>query len=159
MQTEFIKLAVIFIVIMVMVLAKLKLRDAMIAAILLTVILFGIPLGDAAKLMIQSVYEKDTLLVVGSFILVTFLQRIMENRKLLERAGRCSPSGCRRILRMRRERTRRTTPCFCRYASCRGRRTSSGCRECGIRRRPGPPPSAPSRFCLRLQCRLRSHGR
>ena len=40
MQTEFIKLAVIFIVIMVMVLAKLKLRDAMIAAILLTVILF-----------------------------------------------------------------------------------------------------------------------
>ena len=68
MQTEFIKLAVIFIVIMVMVLAKLKLRDAMIAAILLTVILFGIPLGDAAKLMIQSVYEKDTLLVVGSFI-------------------------------------------------------------------------------------------
>lgn len=86
MQTEFIKLAVIFIVIMVMVLAKLKLRDAMIAAILLTVILFGIPIGDAAKLMIQSVYEKDTLLVVGSFILVTFLQRIMENRKLLERA-------------------------------------------------------------------------
>ena len=86
MQTEFIKLAVIFIVIMGMVLAKLKLRDAMIAAILLTVILFGIPLGDAAKLMIQSVYEKDTLLVVGSFILVTFLQRIMENRKLLERA-------------------------------------------------------------------------
>lgn len=78
MQTEFIKLAVIFIVIMVMVLAKLKLRDAMIAAILLTVILFGIPLGDVAKLMIQSVYEKDTLLVVGSFILVTFLQRIME---------------------------------------------------------------------------------
>ena len=49
MQTEFIKLAVIFIVIMVMVLAKLKLRDAMIVAILLTVILFGIPLGDAAK--------------------------------------------------------------------------------------------------------------
>jgi len=81
MQTEFTKLAVIFIVIMVMVLAKLKLRDAMIAAILLTVILFGIPLGDAAKLMIQSVYEKDTLLVVGSFILVTFLQRIMENRE------------------------------------------------------------------------------
>ena len=72
MQTEFIKLAVIYIVIMVMVLAKLKLRDAMIAAILLTVILFGIPIGDAAKLMIQSVYEKDTLLVVGSFILVTF---------------------------------------------------------------------------------------
>ena len=53
MQTEFIKLAVIYIVIMVMVLAKLKLRDAMIAAILLTVILFGIPIGDAAKLMIK----------------------------------------------------------------------------------------------------------
>ena len=55
MQTEFIKLAVIFIVIMVMVASakNVKLRDAMIAAILLTVILFGIPLGDAAKLMIR----------------------------------------------------------------------------------------------------------
>ena len=45
MQTEFIKLAVIFIVIMVMVLAKLKLRDAMIVAILLTVILLEFRLG------------------------------------------------------------------------------------------------------------------
>ena len=45
MQTEFIKLAVIFIVIMVMVLAKLKLRDAMIAAILLTVICLEFRLG------------------------------------------------------------------------------------------------------------------
>ncbi len=81
-----IKLALIFIVIMTMVLVRIKLRDAMIAAILLTVVLFQIPLVESAKMMVHSVYEKDTLLVVGSFVLVTFLQRIMENRKLLERA-------------------------------------------------------------------------
>ncbi len=86
MQMEFFKLAVIFVVIMAMVLMKRQLRDAMIAAILLTVILFRIPIGKAAKMLVTSIYEKDTLLVIGSFILVTFLQRIMEERKLLERA-------------------------------------------------------------------------
>lgn len=86
MQMEFFKLAVIFVVIMAMVLMKRQLRDAMIAAILLTVILFQIPIGKAAKMIVTSIYEKDTLLVIGSFILVTFLQRIMEERKLLERA-------------------------------------------------------------------------
>lgn len=86
MQMEFFKLAVIFVVIMAMVLMKRQLRDAMIAAILLTVILFQIPIGKAVKMMVTSIYEKDTLLVIGSFILVTFLQRIMEERKLLERA-------------------------------------------------------------------------
>lgn len=58
----------------------------MIAAILLTVILFQIPVGKAIKMMVSSIYEKDTLLVIGSFILVTFVQRIMEERKLKERA-------------------------------------------------------------------------
>ena len=86
MQMEFFKLAVIFVVIMAMVLMKRQLRDAMIAAILLTVILFQIPIGKAVKMMVTSIGEKDTLLVIGSFILVTFLQRIMEERKLLERA-------------------------------------------------------------------------
>lgn len=86
MQTEFIKLAVIFVVIMLLVLLKIKLSHAMLASALLTVVLFQIPAGTAVKLMLQSVYEQDTLLVIGSFLLVTFLQRIMEKRKLLERA-------------------------------------------------------------------------
>ena len=86
MQGEFIKLAVIFVVIMGMVLMKRKLSEAMVVSILLTIVLFQIPIMEALKMAVHSVYEKDTLIVIGSFILVTFLQRIMEKRKLLERA-------------------------------------------------------------------------
>ena len=63
MQTEFIKLAVIFIVIMVMVLAKLKLRDAMIAAILLTVILRSVPMISGCILssgLFQKIFFRKT---------------------------------------------------------------------------------------------------
>lgn len=55
---EFFKLSVIFVMIMAMVLMKRQLRDAMIAAILLTVILLQIPIGKAAKMIVTSIYEK-----------------------------------------------------------------------------------------------------
>lgn len=102
MQMECVKLLAIFVVIMVMVLMKRKLRDAMIVAILLTIILFQIPAGKAAKMIVSSIYEKDTLLVIGSFVLVTFLQRIMEERRLLERAELALQriSGDRRLVCM-----------------------------------------------------------
>lgn len=47
MQGEFIKLAVIFVVIMGMVLMKRKLSEAMVVSILLTIILFQIPFLEA----------------------------------------------------------------------------------------------------------------
>ena len=80
MQGEFIKLAIIFVVIMGMILMKRKLSEAMVVSILLTIILFRVPFTEALKMAVHSVYEKGTLLVIGSFILVTFLQRIMEKR-------------------------------------------------------------------------------
>ena len=59
--------------IMAMVLMKRQLRDAMIAAILLKVILLQIPIGKAAKMMVTSIYEKDTLLVLGYLVFVVIL--------------------------------------------------------------------------------------
>lgn len=59
--------------IMAMVLMKRQLRDAMIAAILLTVILFQVPIGKAAKMIVTSIYEKDTLLVLGYLVFVVIL--------------------------------------------------------------------------------------
>ena len=70
---EFFKLSVIFVMIMAMVLMKRQLRDAMIAAILLTFILFQIPIGKAAKMIVTSIYEKDTLLVLGYLVFVVIL--------------------------------------------------------------------------------------
>lgn len=70
---EFFKLSVIFVMIMAMVLMKRQLRDAMIAAILLTVILLQIPIGKAAKMIVTSIYEKDTLLVPGYLVFVVIL--------------------------------------------------------------------------------------
>ena len=70
---EFFKLSVIFVMIMAMVLMKRQLRDAMIAAILLTVILLQSPIGKAAKMIVTSIYEKDTLLVLGYLVFVVIL--------------------------------------------------------------------------------------
>ena len=102
MQGEFIKLAIIFVAIMGMILMKRKLSEAMVVSILLTIILFQVPFTEALKMAVHSVYEKGTLLVIGSFILVTFLQRIMEKRKLLERAELALQrlSGDRRLVCM-----------------------------------------------------------
>lgn len=102
MQGEFIKLVIIFVAIMGMILMKRKLSEAMVVSILLTIILFQVPFTEALKMAVHSVYEKGTLLVIGSFILVTFLQRIMEKRKLLERAELALQrlSGDRRLVCM-----------------------------------------------------------
>lgn len=86
MQIEFVKLLIIFLAILGFVLMKQGLGKAITVAVICTVVLFRIPPGTAAKLAFHSVYEKDTLLVIGSFLMVTFIQRVMENRKLLERA-------------------------------------------------------------------------
>lgn len=99
---EFLKLLVIFLLIIGLVLMKRGLGEAVLLAAICTVILFQIPVLTALKLSVQSVYEKDTLLVVGSFLLVSFLQKVMEKRKLLERAELALQrlSGNRRLVCM-----------------------------------------------------------
>ena len=71
-------------------------------AILCVIITYGIPVKQAAVLMGTSVYEKETLLLIGNFLLVTFIQRIMEKRGLLERAELALErlSGNRRLVCM-----------------------------------------------------------
>ncbi len=97
-----IKLIVVFGVIIGGVLLKRGLGESIIVAAVATIILFQIPLDEAARLVIHSIYEKETLLMVGNFILVTFIQRIMENKKLLERAelALARISGNRRLVCM-----------------------------------------------------------
>ena len=71
-------------------------------AILCVIITYGIPVKQAAVLMGKSVYEKEPLLLIGNFLLVTFIQRIMEKRGLLERAELALErlSGNRRLVCM-----------------------------------------------------------
>lgn len=96
------KLIIIFGIIMGGVLLKRGLGESIVVAGMATIILFQIPLHTAVGLIVHSVYEKETLLMVGNFILVTFIQRIMENRQLLERAELALEriSGNRRLVCM-----------------------------------------------------------
>lgn len=102
MTIEILKLALVFLVIITCVLLKRSIGEAMGMAILCVIITYGIPVKQAAVLMGTSVYEKETLLLIGNFLLVTFIQRIMEKRGLLERAELALErlSGNRRLVCM-----------------------------------------------------------
>ena len=102
MTIEILKLALVFLVIITCVLLKRSIGEAMGMAILCVIITYGIPVKQAAVLMGKSVYEKEPLLLIGNFLLVTFIQRIMEKRGLLERAELALErlSGNRRLVCM-----------------------------------------------------------
>ena len=99
-QTQLIKLIIIFILIISLVLFKRPLGQAILASAAATILLFRIPARTAALLCLHSIYEKDTVILIVNFLLVTFLQRTMENRHLLERAELALQrlSGNRRIV-------------------------------------------------------------
>lgn len=99
-QAQLFKLIIIFILIIGLVLLKRPLGQAILASAAATILLFRIPVRTAATLCLQSIYEKDTLILIVNFLLVTFLQRTMENRRLLERAELALQrlSGNRRIV-------------------------------------------------------------
>lgn len=86
MEIEILKLSFIFLVIIVCVLLKRSIGEAMGIAIICVIILYRIPIKQTAMLMGRSVYEKETLLLISNFLMVTFIQRIMEKRRLLDRA-------------------------------------------------------------------------
>lgn len=102
MNIEILKLGLIFLVIIVCVLLKRSIGEAMGIAIICVIIVYGIPLKQALALSIKSVYEKETLILIGNFLMVTFIQRIMEKRKLLDRAELALErlSGNRRLVCM-----------------------------------------------------------
>ena len=76
------KLFIIFVIIIGLVLLKRPLWQAILASVVATPILFGIPITDALVISGKSLYEKDTIILIVNFLLVTFLQREMENRKM-----------------------------------------------------------------------------
>ena len=78
METQFIKLLVIFAVIMVLVLLKRSLFESILAAMAVTVLLFGIPLVTAGEIAFRSLYEWNTVMLIINFTMIIFLQRIME---------------------------------------------------------------------------------
>ena len=102
METQFIKLLVIFAVIMVLVLLKRSLFESILAAMAVTVLLFGIPLVTAGEIAFRSLYEWNTVMLIINFTMIIFLQRIMEYRKLLTRAEMALMrlSGNRRLVCM-----------------------------------------------------------
>lgn len=85
-QVQLFKLIIIFVLIIGLVLLKRPLGQAILASALATILLFGIPPQEALRICVRSLYEKDTIILIVNFLLVTFLQRTMENRRLLERA-------------------------------------------------------------------------
>ena len=99
-QIQLFKLTLIFILIIGFVLIRRPLRQAILASALATVLLFRIPAKTAALLCLHSIYEKDTVILIVNFLFVTFLQRTMENRQLLERAELALQrlSGNRRVV-------------------------------------------------------------
>lgn len=99
-QTQLFKLILIFILIISLVIIKRPLGQAILVSAATTVLLFRIPVRTALILCLHSIYEKDTIILIVNFLLVTFLQRTMENRHLLERAELALQrlSGNRRIV-------------------------------------------------------------
>ena len=75
METQFIKLLVIFAVIMVLVLLKRSLFESILAAMAVTVLLFGIPLVTAGEIAFRSLYEWNTVMLIINFTMIIFLQR------------------------------------------------------------------------------------
>lgn len=67
MQVECTKLFIIFLIIMGSVLLKRSLNETVFLAIASTVLLFRIPINQTLSLSVHSVFEKDTLIVLGSY--------------------------------------------------------------------------------------------
>jgi len=83
---DFLKLLVIFIVILTMLVLKQKLWVALFASILLACVLFQIPPLAACSTVIHSVTSSSTISLVCSLYIVTYLTRMLDHRSLLNQA-------------------------------------------------------------------------
>ncbi|MDD3193098.1 MAG: DUF401 family protein [Oscillospiraceae bacterium] len=85
---DFVKLALIFVSIIVLLKFKIPLSGAIGAGSVLTVLLYGIPILDALLITGQSMISEATIMVILNCYLITFLQRMMELRGHLDLAQR-----------------------------------------------------------------------
>lgn len=83
---DFIKLCVVFAVIIMILWMKKPLFWAILGGTIGAVLLYGITLWDTMRLSLGAITGKETLTVVSSFYLVTFLQRMLEERRRLKGA-------------------------------------------------------------------------
>ena len=85
---ELVKLAVVFLVIVVMLKFHLSLSVSVLGGIAATILLFQVPLLDAGKVLAASSISKETLVVVlFSLYEITYLQRILESRDQLNKTA------------------------------------------------------------------------
>lgn len=85
---EFIKLALIFVAIIILLKFKIPLSGAIGIGAVLTVALYGIPVLDSLMIAGKSMISEATIMVLLNCYLITFLQRMMELRGHLDLAQR-----------------------------------------------------------------------
>ena len=85
---DFIKLALIFVGIIILLKFKIPLSGAIGIGAVLTVVLYGIPIWDALLITGKSMVGESTIMVILNCYLITFLQRMMELRGHLDLAQR-----------------------------------------------------------------------
>ncbi len=86
MTIDVIKLIAVFAVIIILLRCKLKLFVVMLAAILATILLWKIPVGQCFRLLWSATWNWGNFTVLLIFYAITFLQRLMEKRQLLKLA-------------------------------------------------------------------------
>ena len=80
------KLLVAFAVVIVLINRKRPLNQSMLVGAILLILLFRIPLKSTCSMALTALTSKSTWSVISSFVLITFLQRILEKRELLRSA-------------------------------------------------------------------------
>lgn len=83
---EIMKLCIVFAVIVAVLWKKRPLFLAISAGLAAVIALYGIPLGTAAVTAGKAAISKETITVVLSFYFITFLQRMLEQRRRLKEA-------------------------------------------------------------------------
>lgn len=81
-----VNLCLIFAVIIALIWLKKPLFIAIGGGLVVALICYRVPIGDAAVIMARGAVSKETVTVVLSFYLITFLQRMLEKRNRLKQA-------------------------------------------------------------------------
>ena len=85
---SFLKLAVVFAAIIVVLRMKKPLSISILVGAILTVILYGIPMADTFTVVRTAILSERTFTVIASCYVITFLQRMMEQKNDLTKAQR-----------------------------------------------------------------------
>ena len=85
---SFLKLAVVFASIIIVLRMKKPLSISILVGAILTVIIYGIPIKDTGSVVLAAIFSERTFTVIASCYVITFLQRMMEQKNDLTKAQR-----------------------------------------------------------------------